>query len=541
MGSWLQYDLKDFDVAGRLGVFKVGDRVLETPNLFPVVSPFENAISPRRMFDHFGVQALFTNAYIIYQHRAAHPEILEKGLHTTLDFPGLIATDSGGFQDYMYGGDLKISPEEIEPFQEQIGSDCPVILDIPVQITDSYDVAKYKVDITLQRSKANIARRSRSDTAWFGPIHGSIYSDLLQRSTEEMSSLDFGIYAIGGVVKTFIDYRFDLDVNILLQVKQWINPNRPLHMFGLGLPSFFALAVACGADTFDSAAYYLYAKDNRYFTLQGTKKLEDLTELPCHCPICTRFNVSELQKLDPIARTNALAEHNLYLSMSELKTVRQAIREGNLWELVENRAMAHPKFIQALRATRNFLPVLEQFTPAEKPRGLKYLSEHSFYRPEIYRYLQKIPLYQVESTINQYIFIPELDVPAFSSPSSLDWIPKIRKKFGCESAEIVIISNLFGPIPLELAETYPVSQHEGSPILDTNQPIAFRLLDCIRKWLQNQSQSPAIANFYIPTTYYNEYNERVPFDPSIHLISQLAEHIKRWFPDISINQINSIS
>ena len=35
-----------------------------------------------------------------------------------------------------------------------------------------------------------------------------------------------------------MDYQFDLDIQILMQVKQWVNPSRPLHMFGLGLPSF---------------------------------------------------------------------------------------------------------------------------------------------------------------------------------------------------------------------------------------------------------------------------------------------------------------
>ena len=52
-----------------------------------------------------------------------------------------------------------MSPEEIEPFQRNvIGSDCPVILDIPVQITDLYEIAQQKVLTTIDRAKQNIER-----------------------------------------------------------------------------------------------------------------------------------------------------------------------------------------------------------------------------------------------------------------------------------------------------------------------------------------------------------------------------------------------
>ena len=113
----MSFEIKDLDVAGRIGLFKVGSKSMDTPNLFPVIAPFENLIPPRRLFEHFGAQAIFTNAYIIYKNKNKQENIISHGLHNALDYPGIIATDSGGFQDYMYNKDLKMSPEEIEPFQ----------------------------------------------------------------------------------------------------------------------------------------------------------------------------------------------------------------------------------------------------------------------------------------------------------------------------------------------------------------------------------------------------------------------------------------
>lgn len=541
-GSKMPYsfEVKDLDIAGRIGQFKLGKKSMETPNLFPVVAPFENSIPPKRMYDQFGARAIFTNAYIIFRNQIKHQKIMEQKLHAALNFPGIIATDSGAFQDYMYGQDKRLKAEEIEPFQEQIGSDCPVILDLPVQTTDSFEVAQNKVYTTIARAKENVQRRIRKDTAWFGPIHGSIYPELLKYSCEQMSQLEFGIYAIGGVVKTFIDYRFDLDVKILLQVRQWLTPNRPLHMFGLGLPNFFALAVACGADTFDSAAYYLYAEDGRYFTLQGTKNIADLTELPCHCPICTSHTVSEIKTAEKNEQIRLLAEHNLYLSFSELRAIRQAIREGTLWELVEQRVRAHPKLIKALQKTQGFLPFLEEISPTDKVRGIKYLSAQSFYRPEVYRYHKKLSSLAIKTDKQGIICIPELDLPGLNAISLQQWLQKISKLEKYSLYQVMIVSNLFGFIPLEIADIYPLSQHEGSPCIRAHDEETTILWNSILRLLQKNMHIVKDVLIFIPKEYNDEYNEKRPFNSNNHLIGHLQARLKQEFPTINIEMVSEI-
>jgi 7-cyano-7-deazaguanine tRNA-ribosyltransferase len=536
------YEIKDFDAGGRIGQMKLGGKILDTPNLFPVVNPFQNVISPRRLFEEFGAQCLFTNAYIIYKNRERNPEILEKKLHAHLDFPGIIATDSGGFQDYMYAGDIKLSPEEIEPFQELLGSDCPVILDIPVQTTDSYEEAKEKVEITLQRARDNITRRKRTDTAWFGPIHGSIYPDLLKLSALEMSKLDYGIYAIGGVVKTFIDYRFDLDVDILLEVRKWLRPDRPLHMFGLGLPAFFSLAVACGADTFDSAAYILYAKADRYFTFTGTKNIQKMVELPCHCPICSKYTAQELQLLGKQERIEKLAEHNLFHSFSELRTIRQAIREGTLWDLVEQRVHAHPKLLKALKRLQmnNNAVYFDQMLNLNKIKGQKYLGSYSFYRAPIARFRQKIRQFSFPEIKSGLVCVPELDLPAKNSPMLQSWIKDVRSNPDWSHIQFGIMSNLMGFIPLELAEMYPAGQHEGSGDMLENSIQRQILLDDFHHLINNNIEKLKSIKIFIPKSFVNEYSAEEPFNAEAHIIYYLQDMIRARFPSLQVIQYNSI-
>jgi 7-cyano-7-deazaguanine tRNA-ribosyltransferase len=478
----MEFEIKKFDANGRWGFIHLNGKKMITPNLFPVVSPFDNLIAPQEIIDTFGGSAVFTNAFILYNDKVKAQAAESVGIHKYINFNGLIATDSGAFQNYMYGINKDLTPEEIESFQERIKSDFPVILDLPVQMDDTREVAEQKIHDTLSRAKKNVISRTSASAAWFGPIHGGKYLDLVKKSALEMSQMNFGIYAIGGVVKTFNDYMFDISVNVLLTAKRFLRPDIPVHVFGLGLPQFFSLAVACGADTMDSAAYILFAKEGRYFTLEGTKNISEITEFPCSCPICSKYSVKEIQDLyrqdtkNEVRKTTQkplqkgielIARHNLYLSFMELKSIREAIRDGTLWELVEQRIHAHPRLLKAYMQLPKYWPQLNKMESTEQSKALFILGSVSKSRPVFYTIAQKIyNNYHLRQKSN-IILIPELDNSIFNSPSTKIWIQQIEKL----NAEInetknevkfepIIISNLFGPIPYVLNEIYPLIQRE---------------------------------------------------------------------------------
>ena len=103
-----------------------------------------------------------------------------------------------------------------------------------------------------------------------------------------------------------------------------------------------SLAVALGCYLFDSASYALYAKDGRYMTVDGTQRLESLNYLPCSCSICRSHDIEDIKETTKSMRERLLAEHNLHVCMAEIETIKQAISEGSLWDLVERRARSHP-------------------------------------------------------------------------------------------------------------------------------------------------------------------------------------------------------
>jgi len=512
----MKYEILDVDALGRIGKLEVNNKQMITPNLFPVVHPFKNVIPPSDL-KNFGAQSVFTNAYILFQNEIVKENVLKKKIHQYFDFDGLIATDSGAFQQYMYNtSGMKIEAEEIERFQERIESDFPVILDIPVQPDDIYEIANNKVDATINRARENIKRRSNENCVWFGPIHGGKYHDLLTRCINEMNKLDFGVYAIGGLVKYFLDYRFDVAIQILLNVKKSINPNKPLHIFGLGLPQFFSLAVACGCDLMDSAAYILFAKENRYFTLStGTKKLEELEEFPCHCPICTKFSPNELKKFEDKLRIKLIAEHNLYLSFSELKTIRQAIREGNLWELVDQRIRAHPNLVKAARILKKDYPTFELYEKIYKKHGRMFVSYENIYRPLISRYEKRINNnYRVPIEAKFLIILPELDARGENSPTIQNWLEEINNNTIIPRKDLHIVFNsfYFGLIPLELINTYPMGQFESITASEEHDELYESSVKKSNAFIIQNHKKYNKCGVLIPEKYINQFNEVIEFN-----------------------------
>ncbi len=541
----MKFEIEDVDAIARLGRISLNGKEMITPNLFPVIHPSRNIIAPKDL-KTFGAQCLFTNAYIIYKNEKLRAQILQKGLHKHLDYDGIIATDSGAFQQYMYNKDsFDIDTTTIERFQEDIGSDFAVILDIPVQLEDIYEIAKEKVNTTIERAKDNISRRSRPDCYWFGPIHGGTHFDLLKESTIEMSKLDFGIYAVGGIVKAFLNYRFDLTTQMLLTVKQNIIPNKPVHMFGLGLPQYFSLAVACGCDLMDSAAYALFANENRYFTLStGTRKLEELEEFPCHCPICVKYTPTELMKFEEDLRIQLLAKHNLYLSFSELKTIRQAIREGNIWELVEQRIRNHPSLVKAASLVKRNKPFFEVYEKIYKSHGRLYASKESIERPLIYRYEQKLLInYRPPKDVHYIIILPELDVKGKTSPTINRWLAEIDNNnlINREQIHLVFYSIIYGIIPYELINSFPLGQYEISSTYGTNDGSYQNSIKTAEKFVDKFSTIYEKCGLLIPDFYLNQFEESIQF-PENHLIYGLKVILKRAYKsNFSVfNQIKDI-
>ncbi len=461
----MAFEIKERDLLARIGNLKTKSGIVETPALIPVVNPATQVILPRKMWDEFQCKIIMTNAYIIK--RKYEEEVITKGVHDFLDFPGMVMTDSGAYQFLVYG-EVKVTPEDIAKFQEKIGTDIATPLDVPTGWTEDRNYAEQTVKETLRRVKLTKDIISEKNILWVGPIQGGKYLDLIEKSAKQTSQLEYPIYALGSPTQIMERYLFNTLVDMIITAKQNLPLDTPLHLFGAGHPFMFALAVSLGCDMFDSAAYAIYARQGRYLTDYGTFKFDQLEYLPCSCPICSQTDVNELRSLTKRELEKNLAEHNLYVCQSEIRKIKQAIIEGRLWELLELKARSHPSLLQALCNLKLYREYIEKYTPVTKKRGLLYFGSTGLSRPEITRYGRKIQEnYTPPNKSRILLLLPQPPTKPFHKSYQFNYARrKIKKSIGTkkQNVHICIYTAPFGVVPIELDEIYPIAQSEISQI-----------------------------------------------------------------------------
>ena len=146
----MSFEIKEKDLLGRIGKLKTKSGTVETPLLFPVINPSIQLVSPRRLKETFGFEAVITNAYILKKRYDDKP--VNEGLHKFLDFDGAVMTDSGAYQILVYG-EVDVTQKEIVAYQEGIGSDIATMLDIPTGWKVTKEQAEGTVAETLQESQ----------------------------------------------------------------------------------------------------------------------------------------------------------------------------------------------------------------------------------------------------------------------------------------------------------------------------------------------------------------------------------------------------
>ncbi|MHA2173707.1 MAG: tRNA guanosine(15) transglycosylase TgtA [Candidatus Hodarchaeales archaeon] len=456
------FALRQKDGLGRIGTIFTSHGNISTPILLPVINPNHQTITPEAMCK-FGAEAFITNAYLLYKDEVNRKKVLETGLHNFIGFNGPIMTDSGAFQLMEYG-EVSVTNSEITAFQEEIQTDIGVFLDIPTKQKQYHDV-KHALEETLARAEEHInSRVSTSQVLWAGPIQGGEYLDLVEKSCEKMAKKQFHIHPLGSVVPYLERYDFETVIKMILVAKHCLPMNRPIHLFGAGHPMFFALSVFLGVDIFDSAAYYLYARKNRYLTVFGTHYLDQLHYLPCSCKICSSYSAKDIQQLPQEEKTLALAEHNLRVSFEEIKRIKQTIIEGRLYEMVLSRMMNHPRIAKTLdlvfgQETSSFIEI---YTPTTSKRAILISHPILKFQPHILRYKKRI--------MERF----------YAWSSKLIIAKEFNKIHSTTSYQVLKLSTLFGVVPDELKGVFPLVQHERIPLEYSSSEMNY-----VQKFIEN--------------------------------------------------------
>ena len=340
----------------------------------------------------WGAEMLLANTYHLWMQPGDELIARAGGLHKFMNWDGPIFTDSGGFQIFSLGEKLSkrtgvtknepapfnikikeegvyfqsgtsgnkmcLTPEKSVEIQNNLGSDVSVVLDEFTGYLSDYDKVKQTVERTTrwaQRAKKrfeemkNNGQILNAGQLQLGIIQGANFTDLRRQSAEEIRSLGFDGYCIGGVAvggETQEDMLAAVDASV-----SHLEENKFRHLLGVGTPENIIQAVARGCDSFDCVIPTREARHGKayiwhnagYQTLNILKPefREDFSPLDknCDCYGCrnhTRAYLNHLFKSGEILGIRLLTEHNLRFYLNLMVKIRKAVENDNFEKLAKD-------------------------------------------------------------------------------------------------------------------------------------------------------------------------------------------------------------
>jgi len=345
---------KDKNTGARLGRLTFPHCNLSTPIFMPVGTQGTVKTLTPSFLTEADVQMIVMNTYHLHLRPGESIIAQVGGLHNFTGWDKGILTDSGGFQvisladlnkitdegvgfqSHIDGGYEFFTPEKVIEIQLALGSDIIMSFDEPVQYPSSYNYCETAVQRTTEwakRGKSIFDRENDGERALFGIVQGGTYRALRKRSIEELNSIGFDGYAIGGLA---IGEPKSLQQEITEYTAQMLSSEKLRYLMGVGYPEDIIDAVSNGIDMFDCVLPTRNARTGTVFTSRGKVVVknalyrEDYLPLDedCDCYTCRNFsrayirhlfNVGEI--LGPVLATI----HNIHFFMKLMKGIRKSI------------------------------------------------------------------------------------------------------------------------------------------------------------------------------------------------------------------------
>lgn len=359
--------------SARIGVIATDRGRVETPVFMPVgTQGTVKALTPSVLAE-LGARVVLANTY----HLALRPgaDLIAKagGLHKFMAWPGVLLTDSGGFQVFSlarlrkidadgvsFGSHIDGSPQRLTPeisiaVQEVLGADIMMCFDD----CPPFGAPRAEVAASLERTlawerRSLISRRGKG--ALFAIVQGGVFPDLRrqcvtrlleiaaeapqnadQGSAEGQAGGGFQGFALGGLS---VGEPIETMYQIVSEIAPLMPSDRPRYLMGVGTPEDLITCIDLGIDMFDCVMPTRNARNGMLFTPYGDIKIknacyrEDLTPLDaeCGCYTCRHFTRAYLRHVfvaGEIIASILNTIHNLHYYLGLLDKARQSLKDGS--------------------------------------------------------------------------------------------------------------------------------------------------------------------------------------------------------------------
>ena len=290
--AFFSFRLLATDGDARRGEIATAHGLVATPFFMPVgTQATVKGLTPEAV-RATGAEIVLANTYHLMLRPGAERVAALGGLHTFMNWPYPILTDSGGFQvmslsqlrkvadhgvtfrSHIDGAIVELSPERAIEIQNLLGSDIAMQLDECLRLPASRGELERAMRLSLawaERSKRAFESAPRCG-ALFGIVQGGDDPQLRLESARALTAVGFHGYAIGGLA---VGEPQEVMLHTIAEVAPALPAERPRYLMGVGTPDDLLAAVARGIDMFDCVLPTRNGRHGLAFTRFGPINLKN--------------------------------------------------------------------------------------------------------------------------------------------------------------------------------------------------------------------------------------------------------------------------
>ena len=351
--------------AARCGRLQLQHGAVETPAFMPVgTAATVKGLTPRDLRE-LGAQVVLANTYHLWLRPGAETIAAAGGLHRFMAWDRPILTDSGGFQvfslesrrtldddgvtfrSHIDGSEHRFTPEAVTAFQERLGVDIAMALDVCVRLPASPTEIDDAVRRTTDWARRCAAARSRPQTLLFGIVQGGLDEHARATSAADLVALDLCGYAIGGL--SVGESREECHRTARFTAAL-LPDDRPRYLMGVGTIPDLIAAIDAGIDLFDCVYPTRCGRNGRAITRAGELNIRNAEFVndfrpiddACGCAVCAQFTrayVAHLFRSREMLGPQLLSYHNLAELLDLTAEARRAISAGR-WDAFRHTVLA---------------------------------------------------------------------------------------------------------------------------------------------------------------------------------------------------------
>jgi queuine tRNA-ribosyltransferase len=362
----MDFKIDAVDERARACTIKTSHSKIQTPIFMPVgTAAVVKSLDAIDMMDILDAPIILANTYHLYLRPG--DEIIKKlgGLHNFSGYKRSFLTDSGGFQAFSLGDNVKINdegiefkshidgskhfftPEKVIDIEYNLNSDIMMVLDDLIALPNTKERIKKSIERTTEWAKRSLIHHVKKGKKnnLFAIIQGGTDFELRRISAQSLVSLEyeghtFDGFAIGGLS---VGEENQLMYDTIEATTPYMPTNKPRYLMGVGTPEDIIEAIDRGVDMFDCVMPTRNARNGSLFTSFGVLRIKNakykLDDSPidenCTCYTCRNFSrayLNHLFKAKELTYFRLASIHNLHYYLRLVKEAREAILKGKFKE-----------------------------------------------------------------------------------------------------------------------------------------------------------------------------------------------------------------